>query len=67
MLNSSGSKIQTSVINYWFLFQGLATGADSNANGIVALLEIARIFAQLYDDETMKAKYPFDCTANDIV
>jgi Zn-dependent M28 family amino/carboxypeptidase len=40
------------------LFQSLSFGSDSNASGMVALLEIARLFSKLYTSSRTHAKYP---------
>ena len=40
-----------------FPFQSLSFGGDSNGSGVVALLEIARLFSKLYMSSRSHAKY----------
>eukprot|EP01090_Pellita_catalonica_P021027 TRINITY_DN7758_c0_g1_i1.p1 TRINITY_DN7758_c0_g1~~TRINITY_DN7758_c0_g1_i1.p1 ORF type:complete len:511 (-),score=54.46 TRINITY_DN7758_c0_g1_i1:37-1569(-) len=48
------------VVAYYDTFgvaPGVSFGADSNGSGVVALLEIARLFAKLYSRPRMRGKY----------
>jgi hypothetical protein len=38
-------------------FQALSVGSDSNGSGVVALLEIARLFSRLYSNPKTRGKY----------
>ena len=40
-----------------FILQSLSFGGDSNGSGVVALLEIARLFSKLYMSSRSHAKY----------
>ena len=39
------------------LFQSLSTGADSNGSGVIALLELSRLFSKLFTNSRTHAKY----------
>jgi hypothetical protein len=38
-------------------FQSLAFGGDSNGSGVIALLELSRLFSKLYTNSRTHAKY----------
>ncbi|KAJ8303862.1 LOW QUALITY PROTEIN: hypothetical protein KUTeg_017445 [Tegillarca granosa] len=42
----------------------LAEGADSNGSGVIALLELARLFSKLFTNSRTHAKYPFNILYN---
>ena len=37
----------------------MSFGADSNGSGVIALIELARLFSKLYTNSRTHAKYPF--------
>ena len=48
------------ILNYFFLLlnsKALSVGSDSNGSGVVALLEIARLFSALYSNPKTRGRY----------
>lgn len=46
-------------VKWIFFSQGLSEGADSNGSGVIALLELTRLFSKLYTNSRTHAKYPY--------
>ena len=45
------------LLNLLIILKALSVGSDSNGSGVVALLEIARLFSRLYSDPKTRGRY----------